>query len=255
MELGKFRAVVPVYLTALAVVAWTDGATAQSSAGAATLHYRVDSSRREIIVEIAPFTLPAHASHHDIAQLPPQALALPVTGWIEGYVGEVVDSAGRPVPRVVIHHLNLIVPERRELFSTIMQRMGAAGAETPPVMLPRLFGHPLLGYPVSRGDTLLITIMLNNPTDQAYRGAKLRVRLPYASSTTWPRPLAITAFYLDVMPPAGQHDYDLPPGHSEKSWEGRPVIAGRILAVGGHLHEYGKALRVEDVTAGRVIWG
>lgn len=38
------------------------------------------------------------------------------------------------------------------------------------------------------------------------------------------------------------------------SWEGRPAVPGRILAVGGHLHKHGVMLRLEDVTAGRVIW-
>jgi hypothetical protein len=254
-ELGILRGVVPGLMAAFAVAAWAKGATAQTSAVTPTLRYTVDSVHKEIIVELSPLNLPAHASHHDIPQLPPQALVVPVSGWFEGYAGEVVDSAGRPVPSVVIHHLNLIVPQRRELFSTIMQRMGAAGAETPPVMLPRVFGHPILGYPITRGDTLLITIMLNNPTATTYQNARLRVHLPYAATSTWPRPISIFPFYLDVMPPAGQHDYDLPPGHSEKSWEGRPAVPGRILAIGGHLHEYGVALRVEDVTASRVIWG
>jgi len=255
MDMGILRRVAAGFWMAVAVAAWGRVGGAQMTAVTPTLTYRIDSTDREIIVELSPLNLPAHASHHDIPQLPPQILVVPVTGWFEGYAGEIVDSAGRPVPQIVIHHLNLIVPQRRELFSTIMQRMGAAGAETPPVLLPRLFGHPVLGYPISQGDTLLVTIMLNNPTATTYHNARLRVRLPYASSTTWPRPLSIYPFYLDVMPPAGEHDYDLPPGHSEKSWEGRPAVPGRILAVGGHLHEYGVALRVEDVTAGRVIWG
>ena len=144
--------------------------------------------------------------------------------------------------------------QRREFFSTIMQRMGAAGAETPPVELPSIFGRPLLGYPVTSGDTLLLTAMVHNPTDQSYEGARVRVRMLYAPANTWPRPMAIYPFYLDVMPPAGVHAYDLPAGHSEKSWQGRPAVAGRILAVGGHLHKYGVALRFEDVTAGRVLW-
>jgi hypothetical protein len=60
--------------------------------------------------------------------------------------------------------------------------------------------------------------------------------------------------YLDVMPPAGVHAYDLPPGRSIKSWEGRPAVPARLIAAGGHLHQYGTALRLEDVTAGKVIW-
>jgi hypothetical protein len=56
------------------------------------------------------------------------------------------------------------------------------------------------------------------------------------------------------MPPAGVHAYDLPPGRSAKSWEGRPAVAARLLAAGGHLHKYGKSLRLEDVTTGKLIW-
>jgi hypothetical protein len=218
------------------------------------LHVTTDSVHREIIVELSPLTLPAHTSHHTMPQPPPRVMVFPVTGWIEGYSGELVDSSGRAIPGRLLHHLNLIVPQRRELFSTIMQRMGAAGAETPPVALPTVMGHPVLGYPVSRGDTLLIVAMLNNPTAIGYTGARMRVRMPYAAQNTWLRPLSIYPFYLDVTPPAGPHGYDLPAGHSEKSWEGRPAVPARILAVGGHLHKYGVALRFTDVTTGHVLW-
>jgi hypothetical protein len=67
-------------------------------------------------------------------------------------------------------------------------------------------------------------------------------------------PMRVYPFYLDVMPPASVHRFDLPPGHFEKSWEGKPAVDGRIMAVGGHLHEYGTELRLEDVTDGRVMW-
>jgi hypothetical protein len=97
--------------------------------------------------------------------------------------------------------------------------------------------------------------MLHNPTAQSYTGVKIRVHMPYTTADAWLRPLSAYPFYLDVMPPAGEtHAYDLPPGYSEKSWEGRPAVAGRILGVGGHLHQYGLALRLEDLTAGKVIW-
>jgi hypothetical protein len=66
--------------------------------------------------------------------------------------------------------------------------------------------------------------------------------------------VSIYPFYLDVTPPAGIHAYDLPAGVSERSWEGRPAIGGRILGVGGHLHKYGLDLKFTDVTTGTVIW-
>jgi hypothetical protein len=160
-----------------------------------------------------------------------------------------VDAAGQPVPHDVIHHINVIVPGRRELFSPIMLRIGAAGQETGPLVLPRL-----LGYRVHRGDTVLVSAMLHNPTGTSYDGVRLRLHLPFVSSAAFIGAISIVPFYLDVMPPAGSHSFDLPAGHSERSWEGKPAIAGRVLAVGGHLHKYGVALRLEDRTEGKLIW-
>jgi hypothetical protein len=130
-----------------------------------------------------------------------------------------------------------------------MLRLGAAGPETKLVKVP-----PVVGYRLHRGDSLLVTAMLHNPTTTAYRQALVRVHLLYTPPVSWFRPVGVYPFYLDVMPPAGIHAYDLPPGHSEQSWEGRPVVGGRIVAVGGHLHRYGVALRLEDATAGQLLW-
>ena len=237
-----------------ALVAWSTTGSAQAPASAPTLHVMTDTVRREIIVELSPLNLPAHASHHDIKQPPPLALVLPVNAWIEGYSAEMIDSAGRPITQQALHHLNFIVPARRELFSTIMQRLGAAGSETPPVTLPEVFGHPVIGYPMQRGDTILIAAMLGNPTSNAYPGARMRARLKYWPLAAGWAPLPICPFYMDVMPPAGPHGYDLPPGRSSKSWQASPAVAGRILEIGGHLHEYGVELRLDDVTTGRTLW-
>lgn len=209
-----------------------------------------DAERRELVIELGPLDLPANADHHDVAQPATRAVTIPIDGWIHGFRIEVVDRAGRAVPQQILHHINVIAAGRRELFSQIMLRVAAAGQETGPAILPRLFG-----FEVHKGEELLVSSMLHNPTPQAYNGAVIRVRMPYTSAGAWLSPMRAYPFYLDVMPPAGEtHAYDLPPGRSEKSWEGRPAIAGRILGVGGHLHQYGVALRLEDVTAGKVLW-
>jgi hypothetical protein len=96
--------------------------------------------------------------------------------------------------------------------------------------------------------------MLHNPDARAYQGVRLRIHMPYTPSHAWPAPISIFPLYVDVMPPAGIHAYDLPPGRSQKSWEGKPALDGRLLGVGGHLHKYGVELRFEDVTSGDVLW-
>ncbi|HEY8470697.1 MAG TPA: hypothetical protein VIL18_13685 [Longimicrobiales bacterium] len=214
-----------------------------------TLPIEVDRERRELVLEYGAVDLPAGASHTEVQQLGPLVGTIPFDGWLRGYRVELVDAEGKPVPQVVLHHINIIGTDRRELFSEIMQRLGAAGHETAPVKLPRLFG-----VPVHEGERLLVTAMLHNPTSESYKGVRVVTRMLYTPRDTWLRPISVFPFYLDVMPPASKHAYDLPPGRSEKSWEGRPAVSGRILGVGGHLHKYAVALRFEDVTAGKVLW-
>jgi hypothetical protein len=208
-----------------------------------------DAGSRELVLELAPVDLPANSDHHGVQQPEPREAAVGVDGWVHGYTIELLDRNGQPVPQAVVHHVNIIVPGRRELFSQIMQRLGAAGHETGPVKAPRLAGYPLL-----HTDRVLLTAMLHNPTNTSYEGVRIRVRFPHTRQHAFVRPIRVFPFYLDVMPPAGIHEFDLPAGHSEKSWEGKPAVSGRILGLGGHVHRYATVLRLEDVTQNRVIY-
>jgi hypothetical protein len=212
----------------------------------ATLRSRVDKG--DLVLEVGPITLPANAMHDDISQPPPLAIPLGEEGWVHGYSIEIVDSAGRTVPQRVVHHVNVISPQKRELFSPIMLRIAAAGAETAPVGMPWF-----LGYQIRKTDSVLVTAMFHNPTSTNYGPVTLRVRMPLTKRHLVGA-VTIFPFYLDVMPPAGSHSFDLPPGRSERFWEGKPAIGGRILGLSGHLHKYGTLLRLEDRTAGTIVW-
>lgn len=214
------------------------------------LRIHVDSATHDMLMELGPFDLPAHGGHHGTGgSPPPRSAVMPFDAWLHGYTIELVDAGNRKLPGSLIHHVNIIAPQRRELFSNIMLRIGAAGTETAPLKLPKL-----IGYRASAGDTVLVSSMLHNETMADYRGVTLRIRVPYTARAAWMEPFTIFPFYLDVMPPAGTHSYDLPPGRSEKYWEGRPAIAGRMLGVSGHLHKYGVELRLDDITAKKIVW-
>jgi hypothetical protein len=208
-----------------------------------------DMERRELVLAMDPVELPAGVGHAAVQQAAALEAELPVGGWLNGYTVEVVDRAGKPVPREVIHHVNLMAPDRRELFSDIMQRVGAVGFETAPVRIPRL-----LGYPIDRGDHILVIAELHNPRAEAYEGVRVIVRMPHTAANAWPKPIDVQPFYVDVTPPAELHSFDLPPGRSEQSWQAEAPLNGRILGMGGHLHDLAVELRLEDVTTGEVIW-
>lgn len=212
----------------------------------ATLRTLIDKG--DLVFELGPIHLPANAMHDDIVQPPPIAVPAGFDGWLHGYSVELTDASGKAVPQMVVHHVNVIIPQKRELFSQIMLRLAAAGAETAPVGLPWF-----MGYQVRKSDTVLVSAMFHNPSSTDYGTVHMRVRMPITRKHLVGA-MAIYPFYMDVMPPAGSHSFDLPAGRSERSWEGQPAIAGRILGLSGHMHKFGTSLRLEDRTEGKVIW-
>jgi hypothetical protein len=218
------------------------------------LTVRVDAQRSELLFDLGPVDLPGampDMPDMEMSMVAPPVLSvgMPVSGYMHGFSVEIVDQEGHVLPSTLLHHINLIAPQRRELFSQIMQRVGAAGAETGPLEFPRV-----IGYPITRGDSLLFSVMFHNESEQSYEHVHLRLRMRFSTGSSFVPTIAVQPFYMDVMPPAGVHAYDLPPGKSQKSWEGSPAVPGRILGLGGHLHKYGLLLRFEDVTTGKMLW-
>jgi hypothetical protein len=204
---------------------------------------------RAVVIEYGPLALPAGAHHAHVVEPPAVVFAVPADGWMRGYEVELTDATGRRLPPELLHHMNLIAKNSRDLFSNVMLRVGSAGPETKPVMLPRL-----LGVRLHRGDTLVMTMMLHNPTATSYAGVRLRIRVPYTSARSRIRAVGVYPFSVAIGPKDRPNVFDLPPGRSEHYWEGSPATPVRIIGVSGHLHRYGVALRLEDRTTGETLW-
>lgn len=198
-------------------------------------------------IVVGPADLPSGGPHQ---RLPIQLVSLPIEGWLHGFDVEMIDGQGRQLPSTLLHHANLIETDARELFAPIPRRLLAAGRETHEKDVPELIGVPL-----HRGERLLVATMLANPTSSDYPVVYARIRLRYSRPEDHMlQPRDVYPFYLDVKYPLGKRDFDLPPGTSTQSWEGSPAVAGRILGIGGHLHDYADFLELQDVTTGDVIW-
>lgn len=209
---------------------------------------RVHAAKGEFGIVFGPLTLPAGGRH----QRPQVQLAkLPVAGWMHGFSWRMRDREGNALPDGLLHHVNVIDPDNRELFSAVPRRILAAGRETKRASLPRV-----LGYPLAPGTRVLVSAMFAPLPDASHDEAYLHIRIPYtpAGDPGLVRPVDVYPFYLDVMGPVGEKEFPLPPGTHGMSWEGSPAVDGRILGIGGHLHDYGDWIRLEDVTSGRVIW-
>ncbi|MFQ5747428.1 MAG: hypothetical protein ACE5HF_09455 [Gemmatimonadota bacterium] len=206
-----------------------------------------DSAAHVVDVVLGPFQLMAGMPH---LRAPIQLAHMPVDGWLHAFEAVIEDADGNALPSELLHHVNFIDPDHRELFSPIARRVIAAGRETHKQELPRL-----LGIPLTSSDRMLISAMFANPTGQDYPEAYLHVRLSYSREDEGIiAPRDVYPFYLDVMGPLGVKDFPVPPGRTEMAWEGSPAIEGRILGIGGHLHDYATELRFEDATEDRVLW-
>jgi hypothetical protein len=112
----------------------------------------------------------------------------------------------------------------------------------------------LFGVPFERGQRLVVTAMLHNPLDESFAGARVRVVLLYTpAGRPWPF-FRGSPFQLDVAFPVGDKSFDLPPGRSSRSYEASPAIPGTIVAIGGHLHDYGVRIELTNAATGQVIW-
>lgn len=221
---------------------------------------RVEYDRDRGVVEflVGPVDLPAmrhdhHASSggHAGAVLPPiGTVEMPADVAIYGLEYDLVDPEGRVLPPDLLHHVNLIDPTTRELFLPISRRIAAAGRETGVARAPWL----LFGYQVRMGAPVVVAAMLHNETGRDYDDVTLRFRLlAIPPRRPWPL-LSVYPFQMDVLFPHGDKSFDLPPGRSVRSYEASPAIPGRIVAMGGHAHDYATRIAFEDVGTGKVVW-
>ncbi len=218
----------------------------------------VDSSRKELIVTAGPFNLPNmppreaggmmmdHGESHDT---PIQRFRWPIEGWLRGFELELKDAQGNPVPRDVIHHMIMVNFSRRMLLYPAPERLLGAGTETEDIKVPKT-----IGVPMEPGMDLGMYVAWHNDTGKDLRGVHMTLRMLWTPKNQNPQPVNSMPIYMDVnLTVGGSNTYDVPPGRSEKVHEFTLPMGGRLLGVGGHLHDYGVRVRLEDAETGKVL--
>jgi hypothetical protein len=208
---------------------------------------RIDTAGQEITITVDRVVIPAARAYAHHAEEKYHVIAWPVTGWMTGYQVDLLDSAGTVLPRALLHHAGMANLDRRQLAYPIAERVLAAAHETGPVMLPRRMGVQL-----SKGQRLVFYYALVNPADQPLV-ASVRVRMGWAPQGT-AKMKSVVPFYANaVSDSASTISFDVPPGRSEQSAVVMLAEGGWLRAVGGHLHDQGVELRLEDVTTGKTL--
>ena len=221
----------------------------------------VDLERREVVVVAGPFHVQQtmmieaegvgggeHGRHDSSMKTPLLPVVWPVDGGLRGFRLGVFSGDGTPLPRSLIHHLHAVNFDRRELVYPVPARLLAIGAETPDIRLPS--SHQVV---LERGDSIGWFVAWHNETGKDFEDVYVELVLPYGELKEGRAPL--TMVYLDAGLTIGdQATFDVPPGQSEKSYEFEIPIGGKLLAAGGHVHDYGVEVRLEDVEAGKVLF-
>jgi hypothetical protein len=190
-----------------------------------------------------------HENHAAHAFSPLVRFVWPLDGWYRGFRVELLDSAGHELPQHLMHHLVGVDFAHRQLLEGDLVRFIASGVETHNVVLPRF-----LGVPMKSGQQLGIYAGWHNPGPTDYTGVYIRLAMPYLPSNTLIKPINVFPVQMDVDNTPGQPNvYDLPPGKSSRSFVFTMPIAGRFLGIGGHMHDYGIDMHLEDAATGKVL--
>jgi hypothetical protein len=173
----------------------------------------------------------------------------PMTSYLRGWDLTILDSLGRKLPQHTMHHMEMLNFDRRQLAYPMAERVMGIGEETGPAFVPKSVGLPL-----EKGSHMGLYIMWNNETDTDMDGIYLQLRMPWAPTNMTPKPVKVLPFKLDVNLHVGRGDgFDFPDGFGSRTSEFTVPISGRLIAIGGHMHDFGKELRLEDVLTGKVI--
>ncbi len=219
------------------------GMPAHKVARNAKLSVNDDAAAKRLTMRLGPLALPANSGHFAVAQPPEFFLEVPFDGWITAYHPRLVDAQGTLLPGRMLHHVAFWNTGRSDFLCPNKQEhiFGAGGEMNDWPALPGI------GYAVSAGEKIRISTMFHNPTETTYPEAYLEVEMEYQPRGQGSELKSVYPAWFDVKE-CGSSSYDLPAGPSAKSGRFRLGYSGVLLGVGGHLHDFGQAVRLQDLT-------
>jgi hypothetical protein len=178
--------------------------------------------------------------------MPPRTLEVPFDGWITAYHPSLVTPDGQPIPGRLLHHVAFWNTDRADFLCPNKEEhiFGAGGEMNDWPALPGF------GYRVHKGDRIRITTMFHNPTATSYPQTMLQVKMEYAPADTGLK--SVYPAWFDVKQ-CGESDFPLNAGGTHLTGDLKVNFSGRLLGVGGHMHDYGERLVLNDAAAGQPV--
>lgn len=212
--------------------------------------------RRRVVVTIGGlYVEPAmHMDHHMMMGMTMGGSFVGMFAWpmdrsFHGLKLEILDAAGRPLPRRLLHHLNLLNFDRRQLVYPMIERTASFGQETGDMWAPAT-----IGLPMTAGQRMGVNLMWDNQADTAIIGVTVRLTFELNPRRQYPAARAVLPFVADIFfNPSGENTVDIPPGGATRTFDFTLPVSGRLVGVGGHLHDGGRSIALLDLTSGRTI--
>jgi hypothetical protein len=214
------------------------------------LDTKVDAAANTITLRVGPMNLPAHTSHMKMPQPLDLVWDVPMDGWLLAYHPRLVDASGNSVPGTVLHHVAFWNENRSDfLCPNKEEHIFGAGSE-----MTDWAEIPGYGYRVARGDKIRIETMVYNPTATSFDKAYLEIAIPFqeVSDSAFASRKNVYPAWMDVKG-CGDSSYDVPAGKSEKTGTIPVKYDGVLLGVGGHMHDYGRQIVLQDVTRNETV--
>jgi hypothetical protein len=215
------------------------------------LDQQVDATSHTITLRVGPINLPANTNHRNMPQPADMTWTIPIDGWLLAYTPRLVDGNSEVVPGKVLHHVAFWNTSRSDfLCPNKEEHIFGAGSE-----LTNWAEMPGYGYRVQKGDKIRIETMVHNPWETPYSNVYLEVKIPYTDSGDSAATAKIKSVYPAWMDVESCRDsgYDLKAGKSETIGSVKVKYDGVLLGVGGHLHDYGRQLVLQDTTRNETV--
>jgi hypothetical protein len=186
----------------------------------------------------------------DMAATPVQEFAFPVDGWLQGFRVDLFDDHGNQLSHRLMHHLIMVNFSRRQFLYPALERLLGVAEETDTgdVKIPRT-----IGVPMKAGQRMGVYAMWHNDSGPEIPVAYWRIVLYMTPANH--RRIAVLPAYMDVNIQTNPEEnrFNVPPGHFEIGYEFTPPLSGHLLAVSGHLHDYGTVIKLIDAKSGKTL--
>ena len=213
--------------------------------------HRADPALTTHVFRVGPFNIGGYQTfrHTDVVTPPP------VPGSIVGMDARLVDPTGLEIPQaeLMLHH-NVFTNGGPDDSRTdgacphrdVRERFYGTSEELRPLTLPRGYGYPT--NPADRWK--MIWMAMNHRSERREAYVEYRVTVDPAPGLTPVKP-----YWLSVVPCVSDPQYTVPgrgaPGSVHRRSLTFPMpVAGRIVAIGGHLHGGSHALVTSQPACG-----